>query len=399
MKPVEGGLRRREGLTALLAASVAPWPLAARAAKSVPMLRPRTGDIGGLVGVEAEMSGLRGIWLIDSGSTGHVIDASLAQRLRLPVESNVALAAAGGSLRVPRVRLPSLRLGADALDLGVALALAVDLQAVRDVAGSAVAGILGVPLLAGRTTRFDFAAERIEFDAAAFAPGEGAIDVALGRDTELPSAPIRLGDRVSGEVLIDTGNAGALVLFSHTGERLMRDHPLPTLVSREIGGSVAVAYARSATFALGDYQRRELPVALERGGSARRGRHFDRLLGSLGNAVFEGTSLNLDLQRRRLQVLRRDRTGEAMPGSFGFAATVYGHHLVLDQVLAGGPAARAGLLPGDTVVGVDGQPLPAEPVALWGRLHGHDSAVFEFERDSRHWQVRLTRARFLPLLD
>ena len=71
---------------------------------------------------------------------------------------------------------------------------------------------------------------------------------------------------------------------------------------------------------------------------------------------------------------------------------------MLDRVLAGGPAALAGLQPGDVLAELDGRVAPSRPAGLWSLLHGREEAAFGFERGGRSWQQRLTRATFFPLL-
>ncbi len=396
-----------------------PAEPSAASAPSVRLHRLRTGDLGGLLAVEVaieahdeDASGpgaTRGLWLVDSGSTAHLIDRALALRLGLEGAGSVELATAGGRQRVERVWLPPLRLAEAGIGpaigpkigprIGAAQALAVDLQAVRDVAGDAVQGLLGAPLLAGRVARFDLAAGTLALDVEPWPAAQGAVEVPLRASGGLVAFEPQLAPGIAGDCLFDTGNAGSVVLFAHAAERLVRDRHLPMLVSRELGGVVEVAYARSAEAAIGSYRRREVPIALERGGSARRGGHFDRLLGSVGVALFEGAAFTLDLKGGRLQILGGAAAGSALPGGFGFAVTR--HHdgrLMLDRVLQGGPAERAGLQPGDLLAGLDGGLAPTAPAVLWGALHGRDDAMFELERDSRRWQARLARAVFFPLL-
>lgn len=360
--------------------------------------RLRTGDLGGLLALEARLEGgSPGLWLLDSGSTDHLIDAALASRLGLASESSVPLVTMAGRQRVSRVRLPALDLGTSGAGQAVAVpasALAVDLQPLQDLAGEAVQGLIGMPALAGRVTRIDLAGASLVFDAPVPGPRGAWIELPLRLEGGLPVLAVTLAPGLGGDCLFDTGNAGAVVLYAHAADDRLRDRPLPELVSRELGGEVGVSYARSLELSLGGLRRRDVPVVLERGPQARRGAHFDRLLGSVGAAVFEGCRLTLDLPRSRLLV-EGDASG-ALPGGFGFAVSRLADQLVLDRVLADGPAARAGLLAGDLLLEVDGRPAPARPAGLWAWLHGRDSARFGLQRGDRVWQQTLVRSVFLP---
>lgn len=404
--PARHGARRRDWLAAMAwalgPASVPGRAAAASAPVTVPMQRLRTGDIGGLVAIEAVVGHLAGLWLVDTGSTIHLVDRVLARQLRLPVEGLAPLSTAGGRQQVPRVRLPGLRPAGSAADAsGVDQALAVDLQALRDVADPALVGVLGLPMLVGRRTRFDFAAGLLAFDVAAPAAAAGRV-VGMNLDTTegLATLSIDAGPGLAGPALLDTGNAGALVLYARAAEQRLKGRaPVPVLSSRELGGTLTLGYARAPSLDVGGFRRREVPLALERGSGARRGGRFERLLGSLGNAVFEGTAWTLDWPAARLTIEAGPDLAETLPGGFGFVVTRLGDQLQVERVMPRGPAAAAGWRPGDTILAVDGAAAGPHPALLWSRLHDREDALFGLQRGSARWQARLRRGGYLPSLD
>ena len=163
MKTARARLASRRGAGAWLA----PWllacvalPLQAAGEPGVlPLERVRNGDIGGLLMVEASVGGVRGHWLLDTGSSEHLIAADLADRLGLQGGAGVTLRTPVGAQRGRRVTLPDLRLG-DTTQSALP-AVRVDLQPLVGALGVAIDGVLGAPLLAGRMLRLDLAQQTL----------------------------------------------------------------------------------------------------------------------------------------------------------------------------------------------------------------------------------------------
>jgi hypothetical protein len=177
---------------------------------------------------------------------------------------------------------------------------------------------------------------------------------------------------------------------------------LPELTLRELGGSVRVRYARLDRWSAPGWRAREVPAALEAGTTARRGGHFDRLAGSIGNALFESGAVTLDGPGSRLLVELPGLPEPApLPGGFGFVLTRrHGTALAVGAVIDGGPAATAGVGPGDALHAIDGSDVrTGTPAQAWNLLARRDAADFEFAaRDAAPRRVRLERQRFFPLL-
>ena len=150
------------------------------------------------------------LFLLDSGAQSVVIDARVASAAGL---SPVGALEASGAARTGGLRLatlPVLEVGTNArmsdlvvstLDLGAATegALRID-------------GILGYPFFASSTVRVDPAQRSMTFGPpGSLAPlGER---LALETDRGVPEANLRLNASVDGRFLIDTGNAGEVLLY------------------------------------------------------------------------------------------------------------------------------------------------------------------------------------------
>ena len=94
----------------LRAADDRPGSLAAPSG-TVPLQLVPTGDIGGLLVVELQVEGRASRWLIDTGSSRHLVAPALAKRLALAERGRVGADTAFGRVAGPEVTLPPLVLG------------------------------------------------------------------------------------------------------------------------------------------------------------------------------------------------------------------------------------------------------------------------------------------------
>lgn len=361
----------------------------------------RTGDLGGLPAIDLVIDGLATRWLVDSGATTSLVSPPLAARLGLGRLPPVRVATAGGVQTLDRFRLPALPvLG---LDEGTSV-VAMDLEPVLGAAGAALDGLLGAPWLRDRVTQFDFAGRRLRWSSEPHAAGaaEAEVTLPLTWDAGLPVLRLAIGAREPDRFLLDTGNAGALVVFAARSQRLLvGTSALPALTVQELGGPVSARYARIEVLAAPGYAAAEVPAAFEEGGRARRGGHFDRLAGSLGVALFEAGALTIDGPGARLVIAQPGLPAPPpLPGGFGLVLARSADRLLVAAVLGGGPAAAAGVVAGDVLASIDGSDTRSwTPAQAWQALAGRDRAHFELQRaGSEPARITLARARFFPLL-
>jgi hypothetical protein len=362
----------------------------------------RTGDIGGLPWVEFDLAGVASRWLIDSGSTAAVISPTLAARLRLPRQSPVRVATAGGVQTLERFTLPALPVFGGAAP-NAASAIALDPKTLLGAAGGELDGVLGAPWLRDGVTTFDFARSRLQWARRAGVPSPAASVLPLRWDSGLPVLRLAIGQRKADDFLFDTGNAGALVVFERRAQALLAEAGnLPETTVRELGGSVRARYARLERLVAPAWVARQVPAALEAGASARRGGHFDRLAGSVGTALFEAGAVTLDGPGGRLVVeLAGLPEPPPLPGGFGFRLQRdAGGTLMVGAVIDGGPAAGAGIGVGDLVVGIDAADARQWSAAqAWQALQGREQVQLELWRGAPPApRVLLRRASFFPLL-
>ncbi|HEY6133283.1 MAG TPA: aspartyl protease family protein [Rubrivivax sp.] len=355
-----------------------------------------TGDVGVMLAARVTFGAEAALFVLDTGATTHLIDPQLGTRLALATESSAMVALPGGRTRVRQVTLPALRFGTDAaLQFAPQRALEIDLAALREASGEDIRGLLGMPLWSQRPTTFDLARQELRFDEPAPAAGPDTFELPLRVDGGLPTIGASLGAGAGGRFLFDTGNAGAVVLFAHFAQTLARDLSLPEVTVQELGGAVTARYARSRRTTIGGFSRTDVPLALELGAAARRGGHFDRLAGSLGNALFDGGSVWLDVRGGRL-VVQHPAAGSPIPGGFGLVPLAQAGGLVIGSVFDGGPAALAGLRPGDRIVSTDNVAAPDSAARFWRALRGRNEAALVLDRSGSPVRATLQRASFFP---
>jgi len=394
--PAPPDMPRRSVLAGLAVASgVLLSPQRAHSQSSAPLHRRHTGDIGTLALVDATLDGRTLRMMVDSGASSTLLAPESAREFGLAVIERVRVATLGGVQQVDRVRLGPLRIGDAELAAGTALVL--DLRAVLGPALAGVDGLIGMPAWRERPVAFDFVQRRLLMGDDAVARLQDAAPWPLHTESGLPVIELRLGDRAPAPFLFDTGNAGALVVFAAHATRLLAEGPmLPRLTVHELGGDVTAQLALIERIESAGFAAHDVPVAFESGARARRGGPFDRLAGSFGMALLRHSIVLLDVPAARW------RTAPAavppLPGGFGLALA--DSPLRIGAVIDGGPAAAAGLRPGDRLLNVDGRSVEQRPAhEVWQALEGVDSAAFEWQRGTAAArQTVLRRERFFPRL-
>jgi len=145
---------------------------------------------------------------------------------------------------------------------------------------------------------------------------------------------------------------------------------------------------------IGGVLREKVPV-VEVAGSA-----LGRVLpagvaGSAGVALFEGCRLALELRAQRLELVGCDSM--TLRGGFGLQLQHEDRRLSVSQVMAGSPAERAGLRPGDEIVRLAGRQQFDSLGSAWQELASANEVDIAARRGASEFTRRLKRAHFLPL--
>lgn len=342
-------------------ASTTPTAAPAPAQRQAPVARVPFRLIDNRIFLDAQVDG-RGpfAFVLDTGGA-YVVDTGLAAELALPRGASFTTGGAGpGHATGFDTHIASLTLGT--LHLADLPARAVPLGRIREAIGfRRFDGIVGAELLRRYVTVVDYRRHEVRF----YRPDQ-PIAITSG-DTTLPitflaSLPLVAGriDGVAGRFLVDTGDRSALTLNRpfvarhHLIERYRA--ALSAITGCGVGGPIPARVTRTGTLDLGPITLRDLVTRMPTSSTgAFASSAFD---GSIGNGVLAGRTLVIDYPHHRFvlgpaagapaSATTYDRAGMWLERGAGGA-------LEIIDVVAGGPAARAHVRPGDRVVSVDGR--------------------------------------------
>lgn len=375
-------MKRNLVLLMLCAATVGGAP--ARDSGTLPIKRLSLGEIGGWIEVEVRAGGQSSRWLLDTGSTRHIVSRAWAETQRLDPGATVQAATALGSLPGREVSLPTLHLGTHE-HTGQSALMVDDLGVLVGAAGEGLDGILGLPLLRGVTLDLDLARWTLVIGEQSSADCPlGTEAVALSSHRGLPVIGLRINEGEVEEMVLDTGNPSAVVRLSDNTSTT--EEPglwLP-------GGQVQLALADRIS--VGGWQREQVPVMRLRAPSLRRAL-ARRIAGLAGTALLDGTRWRIDLERAQACV---SGTATRLPGGFGLTLIWRDGALWIDSVLDGGPAQAAGLQAGDRVLTWAGGAATRPLRELWSQVQAEPELVVGMGAEGR--PVTLRRAYFLPRL-
>jgi hypothetical protein len=346
-------------------------------------------------------------FILDTGSGSSSLDRAVALELKLGLR-NLGKSATGGGNKAFQIAaldhpacltIAGARMPADML--------AFDLRQVSSVEGIRVDGLIGADFFNGHVVVIDPAAPSVEVRAPSFEyKGNGIVLPLLpapaGSPAWLPYTAAAItdssGTRIEGTFALDTGVRLALLLFSPFAAL----HPLPkgaarvpgTTVGIGLGGESRGTLFRTAFLELGGIRAREVMTVAS---TDERGAFADpHVAGIIGGDFLRRYKLYLDYPHSRAILEPLPRAEEP------FTYDASGLFLVADgkdlsrvrvlRVIAGSPAAAAGVGEGDLMVSIDGEPaarLRLEGVRRKLRAAGRQTAL-RISRGKRTLQLSIS---------
>ncbi|WP_298613137.1 aspartyl protease family protein [uncultured Thiothrix sp.] len=354
---------------------------------AVPMQLLYTSDLGVLPAVPVIIAGRKTWWLVDTGSSHNLVSPRLARELHLSAAASSEVSTIAGKQLTGYYRLPMMQIGA--VDLENQSAAAVNLGLVSAADGLVIEGVLGMPALNRLIVSLDFGRHTAIFSQYVPNYQQPHSLIPFRLVGGVPVASLNVVGGRTGEFILDTGNAGGLVMFPNYARREYRPGAsLAFIEVEDLGGRVPTGLALLSDLHIGSWQTRQVPVSLPMHTQG-----FQHLDGSIGNAIFTGQTLTFDFPSQHL-LLSASQDSDALPGQFGFLLAA---NNVIEVVLPNSPAARMGIQVGDSILEVNGQNTrDASSHRIWRILDEQAQTELKLARAGTIYGVNLERSYFLP---
>jgi len=199
-------------------------------------------DVGGRPVVDVRVNG-KGPYrfILDTGATITVIDATLKDELKLPAVPGMRPASPGHGPAPEIVSVDSLGVGSATLR-GVTAALMPLGQLFTGE--QRPRGVLSASAFPGHLVTFDYPSRRIVVKRGALEAADSAVIHAYPEDDPLPTVPIRIAGHEL-RVHVDTGSGGGLMLPTRLLEELpLASKPVPAGTAKVHNGEAPVTKAR-----------------------------------------------------------------------------------------------------------------------------------------------------------
>ncbi|HEY1976982.1 MAG TPA: aspartyl protease family protein [Candidatus Baltobacteraceae bacterium] len=220
-----------------------------------------------------------------------------------------------------------------------------------------LAGILGLEVFERFATTLDYGSRSLTLtDFSAFAPPAGAacLPISFQEDMPLGNAAV---DGVEGLFGIDTGNSGTPILFGPFLQRtgLLRFYGAgKATVGHGTGGAVSMLSQTLRKMSFDSLTFSKLPVTFVVG---QRGGSFSSTTeaGNIGYFVLSHFVPTFDYGRGVLYLQRASHVPLPVYNRAGLTLEKSAHDVIaVDGVTPNGPAAQAGMRPGDEILAIDG---------------------------------------------
>lgn len=333
-------------------------------------------------------------FIFDTGAEATIINSDRLPSLGLKATGTIEGRGNGeqsvdvGLVNDARIEFPQLTLASRPV-------AAVSLSGLEPYEGRSIDGILGYDVISSFAVEIDYAAKQLTLiDPAKFTPPAGSKGVPLVfvGDTPQVNATVTIPGQapIEGSFLVDTGARQGIALNAP----FVRKHNLLTSVQTVsglggagIGGRTAERNGRLQSFTIGEFTLNS-PLASfstdTRGGGA----NPDQA-GTIGAQVLRRFTVAFDYGHQRMYLKPNASFGEPFirygSGLLVLANGPEFRDFTVRDVLADSPAAQAGLLPGDKIVGVNGRPAEQFTMAQIDELlESPDATVtLEVERQGK----------------
>ena len=227
-----------------------------------------------------------------------------------------------------------------------------------EVEGVQFDGILGVELLKRLVVKVDYAGSALELtDPTIFEPPADSLALPLTFFGHFPGVDGDL-DGVKGQFWLDTGNRGGLVVAGPFAQAhgLSRRYACSGVmtIGWGVGGGIEGRLARGGRLMLGSIAI-DAPVLRLPSGDDGGVMSMRDVAGNIGGEILSRFEVTFDYARQRVLLVPNEMNGKPFEADrAGLWANRSGDAVIVRAIMADGPAAEAGLQPGDILCHLDG---------------------------------------------
>lgn len=318
---------------------------------------------GGMLLVEASINGKGPLpFILDTG--GHaILTADAAKKLGIATQgAGVSTGSGPGSMSTAYARVDHLGLGgADIRDLTFLVMPYPHEFNERGEGREPIAGILGLEIFERFAVTFDYDQQQLvlqAYDRGEAPAAEHGERVPLKFTDDMPLVDASF-DGKPGVFGIDTGNSGLVLLFPQWAERngiaVRYEHGAPAPTGG-VGGLFTAHFAHAQSLQLGGQRQDNVVAMLTRADAGATGNPSEA--GNIGQDILSRFNVHFDYRRGEMVLLPRQPAVTRQYAMAGFRAGKSAEQpdrYKVSWVLAGSPAAEAGLKAGDSIVAVNGK--------------------------------------------
>jgi len=337
-------------------------------AGDLPLIVPRSGASH----LRSEFGNEPLDFILDTGASMNFFDLHTAERLGLKLGNGFTGTGAGpGSIAGAQLEGASVRFPRSSLTQSVSGAL--DFSRMGRASGRRVGGMLGYEFIRRFVVVIDYVKHELRlYDPRTFhyeGPGTSIPLIFLDNQPHV-MAEVRLADgaTVKGRMVVDVGSGAALALTKQfADENHLLDRIGPTIHRRNgagVGGSFTSDVGRVEALSVGRVEVSR-PITALAGSSAGNFSGNDEWIGNIGGDILRRFTVFLDYANKRMILEPHAGTSEPFEADMSGLSLRINDSLTgasVDDVVPGSPATDAGLVVGDTLVSIDGQPANAAAI-------------------------------------
>jgi Aspartyl protease len=251
---------------------------------------------GGHLFAPVTIAGKTYSFLVDTGAQDVVVDTHIVREAGLTAEGALEASGATRTSGLKLVRIPELDIGSGRMRDIVATSL--DLNSATGGAFK-IDGILGYPFFAAAAVRIDPVAMKMTFGVPGSLPIVGDA-VPIETDRSFPEAHARLNTSVDGLFIVDTGNAGSMLLYGpfYAKHSALVDPPTTWRQNYGIGGAAGSMAANLNTVEFGGVSLYHVDTDIMRSKSGAFADRFDA--GNVGLGILLNFIMTFDESRNAM---------------------------------------------------------------------------------------------------